>query len=178
MRGSSHQAPGHSYADRGIRASQESGYAHCVIELWGRIWWLTPWGLDLWHPAIHRWRRPIQGDGRTDAAFTIHRRHRPSFVKRLTSHESLIENSQLTRLTVLCMECLIPVLIWIERGDMKPIWECCLIKSFDYAWFAEAFRVIWLSQIMRRLFNRVIWLSRVRWGLSSHLIEPDKNVGV
>ena len=83
---SSHQAPGLSYADRGIRASQESGYAHCVIELWGRIWWLTPWGLDLWHPAIHRWRRPIQGDGRTDAAFTIHRRHHPSFVKVVHRH--------------------------------------------------------------------------------------------
>ena len=71
------------------------------------------------------------------------------------------------------MECLIPVLIWIERGDMKPIWECCLIKSFDYAWFAEAIQVIWLSQIMSRLFNQVIWLSRVCWGHSSHLIEPD-----
>ena len=44
----------------GYERIRNSGLLMSVLELWGRLWWLTPEGLDLWRPANHRWYQPIQ----------------------------------------------------------------------------------------------------------------------
>ena len=59
MRVSFHQAPGHSYAEGGYERIRNLGQLICVIELWGRIWWLTPYGLD------HETQQSIDGANRS-----------------------------------------------------------------------------------------------------------------
>ena len=44
-----------------------------------------------------------------------------SYLGRFMSYESLTKNSQLTRLTVLCMEGPLSATAWIEIGEMKTM---------------------------------------------------------